>query len=56
MCLNKTYSRAHTGKHLYDAFPIQNGARKGDDLPTLLFNFALGYVIRKLKNIRRDWN
>jgi hypothetical protein len=24
-CLNKMYSKVHTGKHLSDNFPIQNG-------------------------------
>jgi hypothetical protein len=24
MCLNETYSRARIGKHLFDAFPVQN--------------------------------
>jgi hypothetical protein len=30
MCLNETYSKVHTGKNLYDAFPIQNGLKHGD--------------------------
>jgi hypothetical protein len=30
-------------------FPIQNGLKEGDDLSPLLFNFALEYVIRKVK-------
>jgi hypothetical protein len=28
-------------------FPINNGLRKGDALLPLLFNFALGYAIRR---------
>jgi hypothetical protein len=24
MCLNETYNKAHTGKHLSESFPIQN--------------------------------
>jgi hypothetical protein len=28
------------GKHLYDAFPIQNGLKWGDDLLPPLLNFA----------------
>jgi len=27
-------------------FPIKNGLKQGDDLPVLLFNFALEYAIR----------
>jgi len=45
MCLNKTYSKVHTGKNLSDAFPIRNGNREMP-LP-VLFNFTLEYVIRK---------
>jgi hypothetical protein len=33
---------------LSDNFPIQNGLKQGDALTTLLFNFALKYVIRKV--------
>jgi hypothetical protein len=40
MCLNETYSKIHTGKHLSDSFPIENGLKQGDALPSLLFNFA----------------
>jgi hypothetical protein len=40
MCLNETYSKVRIGKHLSDSFPIQNGLKQGDDLSTLLFNFA----------------
>jgi hypothetical protein len=50
MCLNETYSKFHIGKHLSDAFPIQNSLKKGDALLPLLFSFASEYAIRK------DWN
>jgi hypothetical protein len=49
MCLNKTYSKVRTGKHLSDNFPIQNGLKQGNALPSLLFNFALEYAIRKVQ-------
>jgi hypothetical protein len=47
MCLNETYSKVHTGKHLSDMFPIQNGLKQGDALLPLLFNFDLEYAIKK---------
>ena len=47
MCLNETYSRVKIGKHLSDVFAIKNGLKQGDALSPLLFNFALGYVIRR---------
>jgi hypothetical protein len=34
---------------LSDKFPIQNGLKQGDALSPLLFNFALEYAIRKVK-------
>jgi hypothetical protein len=49
MCLNETYSKVRTGKHLSDSFPIQNGLKQGDALSPLLFNFALEYAIRKVQ-------
>jgi hypothetical protein len=45
LCLNKV----RIGKHLSDNFPIQNGLKQGDALSPLLFNFALEYAIRKVK-------
>jgi hypothetical protein len=29
MCLQETYGKAHTGKHLSHMFPIQNGLKQG---------------------------
>jgi hypothetical protein len=49
MCLNETYSKVLTGKHLSISFPIQNGLKEGDALSSLLFNFALEYAIRKVQ-------
>jgi sorting nexin-29 len=49
MCLNETYSKVRTGKHLSDKFPIQNELKQGDALSPLLFNFALEYSIRKVQ-------
>jgi hypothetical protein len=46
MCLNETCSRVRVGKQLSDRFPIKNGLKQGDALSSLLFNFALEYVIR----------
>jgi hypothetical protein len=41
MCLNETYSKVDTCKHLSDNFLIQNGLEQGDALSPLLFNIAL---------------
>jgi hypothetical protein len=49
MCLNETYTKVHIGKHLSDAFPIQNGLKQGDALSPLPSNFALEYAIRKVQ-------
>jgi hypothetical protein len=43
MCLNETYSKVCTGKHLSYSFSIQNGLNQP------LFNFALEYAIRKVQ-------
>jgi hypothetical protein len=32
MCLNETYSKVHTGKHLSNSSSIQNGLEQGDAL------------------------
>jgi hypothetical protein len=53
MCLHETYSRVRVGKHLSDMFPIKNGLKQGDALSPLLFNFALGYAIRRVRQTRR---
>jgi hypothetical protein len=39
--------KVHTGKHLPDRFPIQNGLKQGDALSPLLVNLALEYDTRK---------
>jgi hypothetical protein len=49
MCLNETCSKFHTGKHLSNRFPVQNGLKQGDALSPLLFNFALENAIRKVQ-------
>jgi hypothetical protein len=54
MCLNETYKKFCIGKNLSDAFPIQNGLKQGDTLSPLLFNFALGYAIRKIKENQKE--
>jgi hypothetical protein len=56
ICLNETYNNVHVGENLSDALPIQVGLKQGDALLPLLFNFALDYAIRKLQEIRKDWN
>jgi hypothetical protein len=37
------------GKYLSGTFPIQYGLKQGDALLPFLFNFALGYAIRKVQ-------
>ena len=49
MCLIETYSRVRVGEHLSDMFPIGNGLKQGDALPSLLFNSALQYAIRRVQ-------
>jgi hypothetical protein len=49
LCLNEIYSRVRVGKHLSDTFPIKNGWKQGDALSQLLFNFALGYAIKRVQ-------
>jgi hypothetical protein len=49
MCLNETYSKAHTGKHFSDEFSIYNGLKQVDALWPLLFKFVLEYTIRKVQ-------
>jgi hypothetical protein len=49
MCLNKMYSKLHTGKYLSDNFPIQNCLKQEDALSPRLFNFASEYAIRKVQ-------
>jgi hypothetical protein len=49
MCLNEIYSKVCVGKLLSGKFLIQNGLKQGDALSLLLFNFVLGYSIRKVQ-------
>ena len=49
MCLTETYGRVQVGKNWSHMFPIRNGFKKGDALLPLLFNFALGYAIRRIQ-------
>jgi hypothetical protein len=49
MCLNETYSTVRIGKYQSDKFHSQNGLKEGDALSPFLFNFALGYGIRRVE-------
>jgi hypothetical protein len=46
------YSRVRVGKNLSDRFPIRNGLKQGAALSPLLLNFALEYVIRRVRVIQ----
>jgi hypothetical protein len=48
-CLNETYIKVHTGKHLSDNSPIRNGLKQGDAVSPLIFNFAINYTIGKVQ-------
>jgi hypothetical protein len=54
MCLNETYSKVRIGKHLFYSFPFPNGLKQADALSPLLFNFALGYAIRKVQEYQME--
>jgi hypothetical protein len=54
MHLNESYSAVRRGKYLSDAFPIQNGLKQEDALPSLLFNFPLAYAIRKVSKRNKE--
>jgi len=43
------YNRARLGKNLSDVFPIRNSSKQGDSLLQFLFNFALGYAVRRVQ-------
>jgi hypothetical protein len=43
MCLNDTYSKVHTNKHLSFAFRFHNGLIQGDALKRLLQKFLTKY-------------
>jgi len=49
MCLTETYSTVRVGRNLSDMFPIRIGLNQGDALLSLLFKFALEYVIRRVQ-------
>jgi hypothetical protein len=51
MCLNETYSTAHTGKNLSDKIPIENGLKQGDALSLLLCNTPLEGSKRNRKDL-----
>jgi hypothetical protein len=38
MSLNRSYSKVHIGKYLYDAFPVQNGMKQEDALSPLFLS------------------
>jgi hypothetical protein len=49
MCLSETCNEVGVGELLSDKFSIQNDLKQGDALSPLLFNFALEYATRKVR-------
>jgi len=49
MCLTESYSTVRVGKILSEMFPNRNGLKLGEALSPLLFNFALGYAIKRVQ-------
>jgi hypothetical protein len=49
MCFIESYSKIRISKYFSASFPIQNVLKQGCDLSPLLFNFALEYAIRKVR-------
>ena len=49
ICPNEIYSRVRVGEYLSDILPFKNGFKQGDALSSCLFNFALEYVIKRVK-------
>jgi len=49
MCIKETYRKVRIGKNLSYAFPVHKGLKRGGALSPLLFNFALEYAIRNVK-------
>jgi hypothetical protein len=47
MYFNEASTKVCIGKHLCKALPGPNDLKQGDALLSLLFNFALEYVVRK---------
>jgi hypothetical protein len=43
------YNKVRTAKYLSNTFATQNGLKQGDALSPLLFDSALEYAIRKVK-------
>jgi hypothetical protein len=51
---NETCSKVCIGKNLSDNFPIQNRAKHGEALSSLLFNSASEYAMRKIQE-NQEW-
>jgi retron-type reverse transcriptase len=50
MCLNETYSRVRIAKNLSHRFTVHNGLKQKNALSPLLFNCALKYAFRRIRD------
>jgi len=54
MSVTETRSRVRVPNNVSDRFRIRNGLKQRDALSPLLFNFGLGYTIRKVQANQDD--
>jgi hypothetical protein len=54
MCLNQTHRKVHTGKHLSDPFPIQNGLKKWRCFISTAFQLCFRICIRRIEENQEE--